>query len=89
MNAIIEKEKKVMKLIKELKKVKKDNEDNAVMDKNENISKLIKEGFSKENASLSGIVEKLGGEVRLSLIPGKTICLIAVLPGDNWPIVSG
>jgi signal transduction histidine kinase len=44
------------------------------------------EGFSKENASLSGIVEKLGGELTSSLSSGKTIHLIAVLPKDNWPV---
>jgi signal transduction histidine kinase len=47
------------------------------------------EGFSKEKASLVGIVEKLGGEVRSSLSPGETIHLIAVLPRDNWPLSAG
>jgi hypothetical protein len=47
------------------------------------------DGVSKENASLLGIVEKLGGEVRSSLSPGETIHLIVVLPKDNWPLSAG
>jgi C4-dicarboxylate-specific signal transduction histidine kinase len=46
------------------------------------------EGFSKENAALEGIVEKLGGELTSSLRPGETIHLNAVLPQDNWPHAS-
>ncbi len=44
------------------------------------------EAFSKENAALTGIVEKLGAEVRSSLSSGKTIHLIAALPKDTWPL---
>jgi signal transduction histidine kinase len=47
------------------------------------------EGFSKENASLLGIVEKLGGTLTSSLRPGETIRLVAVLPRDTWPLAIG
>ena len=47
------------------------------------------EEFAKENASLTGIVEKLGGEVAAVLTPGETIRLVAVLPRDRWPLTTG